>query len=101
MRAAASDRRMSLVQLPNILGQHSLIAVSTRMPFSENVRQVEASATIAIANRARELRSQGRDVLDLGIGEPDFRTPEFVAQAGIAAIQDGHTHYPPVPGIAP
>jgi aspartate/methionine/tyrosine aminotransferase len=71
------------------------------MSFSENVRQVEGSATIAIAARARELRAQGRNVLDLSIGEPDFRTPEFAAQAGSAAIQEGHTHYPPVPGIAP
>jgi aspartate aminotransferase len=71
------------------------------MSFSENVRQVEGSATIAIAARARELRAQGRNVLDVSVGEPDFRTPEFAAQAGIAAIQQGHTHYPPVPGIAP
>jgi aspartate aminotransferase len=71
------------------------------MSFSENVRQVEGSATIAIAARARELRAQGRNVLDLSIGEPDFRTPDFAAQAGITAIQEGHTHYPPVPGIAP
>jgi aspartate aminotransferase len=71
------------------------------MSFSENVRQVEGSATIAIEARARELRAQGRNVLDLSIGETDFRTPEFAAQAGITAIQEGHTHYPPVPGIAP
>ena len=71
------------------------------MPFSENVRQIEASSTIAVAARTRELRAQGRDVLDLGVGEPDFRTPDFIARAGIAAIEQGLTHYPPVPGIAP
>jgi aspartate aminotransferase len=71
------------------------------MPFSENVRQIEASSTLAIAARTRELRAQGRDVLDLGIGEPDFRTPDFIARAGIAAIEQGLTHYPPVPGSPP
>ncbi|MGH6950241.1 MAG: pyridoxal phosphate-dependent aminotransferase [Vitreimonas sp.] len=71
------------------------------MQFSENVRQIEGSSTIAIAAKCRELRAQGRDVIDLGVGEPDFRTPEFIAQAGIASIEEGLTQYPPVPGIAP
>src|SRR5262245_34594096 len=69
------------------------------MRFSENVGQIEGSSTIAIATLCRELRAQGRDVIDLGVGEPDFATPEFIAQAGIASIEEGQTHYPPVPGI--
>lgn len=69
------------------------------MRISENVRQVEASSTLAIAALCRELRAKGRDVLDLGVGEPDFRTPEYIAQAGIAAIEQGLTQYPPVSGI--
>jgi aspartate aminotransferase len=69
------------------------------MRFSENVGQIEGSSTIAIAALCRELRAQGRDVIDLGVGEPDFATPEFIAQAGIASIEQGYTHYPPVPGI--
>jgi aspartate aminotransferase len=71
------------------------------MQFSENVRQIEGSSTIAIAAKCRELRAQGRDVIDLGVGEPDFRTPEFIARAGIASIEKGLTQYTPVPGIAP
>ena len=71
------------------------------MPFSENVRGIEGSATLAIAALCRELRAQGREVIDLGVGEPDFRTPEFVSAAGIASIEQGFTQYTPVPGIMP
>jgi aspartate aminotransferase len=71
------------------------------MRLSENVRQIEPSGTIAIAALCRELRAKGRDVIDLGVGEPDFRTPDFIAEAGIASIQQGMTQYTPVPGIAP
>ena len=69
------------------------------MRVSENVRQVEASSTLAIAALCRELRAKGRDVLDLGVGEPDFRTPAYIAQAGIASIEQGLTQYPPVSGL--
>jgi aspartate aminotransferase len=71
------------------------------MLFSENVRGIEGSATLAIAALCRELRAQGRDVIDLGVGEPDFRTPEFVSAAGMAAIEQGFTQYTAVPGIMP
>jgi aspartate aminotransferase len=69
------------------------------MQLSENVRQIEGSATIAIAALCRKLRAEGRDIIDLGVGEPDFRTPEFVAEAGIASIQQGMTQYTPVSGL--
>lgn len=69
------------------------------MQGSENVRGIEGSATLAIAALCRELRAQGREVIDLGVGEPDFRTPEFIAEAGIASIEQGFTQYTPVPGI--
>jgi len=67
--------------------------------LSENVLGLEASATMAVAALARELRAQGRDIIDLSAGEPDFRTPDFIAQAGIAAIQDGRTRYTPPAGL--
>jgi aspartate/methionine/tyrosine aminotransferase len=69
------------------------------MQGSENVRGIEGSATLAIAALCRQLRAQGREVIDLGVGEPDFRTPDFVAAAGIASIEQGFTQYTPVPGI--
>ena len=73
--------------------------IPARMHLSDNVRGIEGSATLAIAALCRELRAQGREVIDLGVGEPDFRTPEFVSAAGIAAIEQGFTHYTPVPGV--
>jgi aspartate aminotransferase len=69
------------------------------MHLSENIRQIEASSTLAIAALCRQLRAQGRDIIDLGAGEPDFRTPEFIAQAGIASINQGLMQYTPVPGL--
>ena len=69
------------------------------MVFSENVRQIEGSSTLAVAALCRELRAKGRNILDLSVGEPDFRTPDFIAEAGIASVQQGKTHYPPVAGI--
>jgi aspartate aminotransferase len=66
---------------------------------SENVRTLEPSATLAVGALARQLRAQGRDIVDLGAGEPDFDTPDFIARAGMEAIRSGHTRYTPVPGI--
>jgi aspartate aminotransferase len=69
------------------------------MHISENVRELQPSATLAVTALCRQLRASGKDVLDLSAGEPDFRTPEFAGQAGIAAIEQGFTQYTPVPGI--
>jgi aspartate aminotransferase len=69
------------------------------MQVSENVRELETSATIAVATLCKTMRAEGREVIDLSAGEPDFRTPDFAAQAGIAAIVQGFTHYTPVAGI--
>ncbi|HLS47446.1 MAG TPA: pyridoxal phosphate-dependent aminotransferase [Gemmatimonadales bacterium] len=69
-------------------------------PLSLNIQHLEASATITISNEARRRKAAGEDVYDLSVGEPDFDTPAVVAQAGIQAIQKGHTRYPPNIGIA-
>jgi aspartate aminotransferase len=71
------------------------------MHFSENVRELQPSATLAIATLCKNMRDQGREVIDLSAGEPDFRTPDFAAQAGIAAIVQGFTHYTAVAGLLP
>ncbi len=68
------------------------------MAISPNIRELQGSATLAVAALCRQLRAQGRDIIDLSAGEPDFRTPNFAAEAGIAAIEQGFTHYTPVPG---
>ncbi|HDZ71774.1 MAG TPA: pyridoxal phosphate-dependent aminotransferase [Aurantimonas coralicida] len=61
--------------------------------------RVKPSATIAVAQKARELKAAGRDVIGLGAGEPDFDTPDNVKQAAIEAIDRGETKYTPVSGI--
>jgi aspartate aminotransferase len=71
------------------------------MHFSENVRELQPSATLAIATLCKSMREQGREVIDLSAGEPDFRTPDFAAQAGIAAIVQGFTQYTAVSGMLP
>ena len=69
-------------------------------PLSLNVQHLKASETVAISNEAKRRKAAGEDVLDLGVGEPDFDTPAAAAQAGIQAIQKGMTRYPPNVGIA-
>jgi len=66
--------------------------------LSNRVLNMAESATLAMTNKSRELKAQGIDVISLSIGEPDFNTPESAKQAGIDAINNNDTHYPPVPG---
>lgn len=66
---------------------------------SQALRRVKPSATIAVSAKARELIRQGRDVISLGAGEPDFDTPDTIKAAAIKAIQDGKTKYTDVDGI--
>ena len=69
------------------------------MPFlSAALSRIAPSATIAIATRARQLRAEGRDVIGLAAGEPDFDTPDNVKEAAIRAIRDGRTKYTDVSG---
>jgi aspartate aminotransferase len=58
------------------------------------------SETLAMTRIARELKAQGKDVISLSIGEPDFNTPDIVKASAKKAIDDNYTHYPPVPGYA-
>ncbi len=55
----------------------------------------------AVLARATELQSQGRDIINLGIGQPDFRTPEHIVEAAVKALRDGHHGYTPATGIKP
>lgn len=57
------------------------------------------SATIRMAQKARELKAKGYDVISLTLGEPDFDTPDFIKAAAAQALQDGYTKYTPVPGL--
>ncbi len=69
--------------------------------ISDTLARVKPSATIAVTQKARELKAKGRDVISLSVGEPDFDTPDNVKEAGIAAIRRGETKYTPVSGIVP
>lgn len=69
--------------------------------LADALSRVKPSATIAVTQKARELKNAGRDIIGLGAGEPDFDTPENVKNAAIDAIRRGETKYPPVSGIVP
>lgn len=66
--------------------------------FSKRVENLELSETYAILDMVRSLREQGEDIVDLGGGEPDFRTPNHVVDAAVEALSDGDTHYTPSRG---
>ena len=62
---------------------------------------LKGESAFAVLARARKLERAGKDIIHLEIGEPDFPTPENVVAAGVQALQDGHTHYGPTPGLMP
>ncbi len=66
--------------------------------ISNRILNMAESETLAMTAKARELKAQGKDVISLSIGEPDFNTPDSVKEAAKKAIDDNFTHYPPVPG---
>lgn len=68
--------------------------------LSDRVQRVKPSPTLAITARANALKAQGKDIIGLGAGEPDFDTPEHIKQAAIKAIEDGFTKYTAVDGTA-
>lgn len=67
--------------------------------LADVLSRVKPSPTIAVAQKARDLKAAGRDVIGLGAGEPDFDTPDSIKDAAIDAIKRGETKYTPVPGI--
>ncbi|MFP3944671.1 MAG: aminotransferase class I/II-fold pyridoxal phosphate-dependent enzyme, partial [Alphaproteobacteria bacterium] len=67
--------------------------------ISDTLKRVKPSATIAISDKARQLRAEGREVIALSAGEPDFDTPDNIKKAAIEAIQRGETKYTAVDGI--
>jgi len=69
------------------------------VPVARRVQRVKPSPTLAVTARAARLKAQGKDVIGLGAGEPDFDTPAHIAQAGIEAIRGGFTRYTNVDGI--
>jgi aspartate aminotransferase len=69
--------------------------------IADALSRIKPSATIAVSQKARELKAAGRDIIGLGAGEPDMDTPDNIKTAAIEAILRGETKYPPVSGIQP
>ncbi len=67
--------------------------------LADRLQRIGESATLRISGKAKQLREQGIDVIDLSIGEPDFPTPQNIKVAGQKAIEENFTHYTPNPGI--
>jgi len=66
--------------------------------LSDRIRSLSASQTLAMAQRSRELKEKGLDIISLSLGEPDFNTPGYIKEAAKQAIDQDFTRYPPVPG---
>jgi aspartate aminotransferase len=67
--------------------------------LAERLKKVNPSSTLAITSKAKKLKSEGRDIITLAAGEPDFDTPDFIKEAAIEAIKAGFTKYTPSTGI--
>ena len=67
--------------------------------LSKRINNLSESATLAMSRLSRELKQQGKDVISLSLGEPDFNTPDFIKNSAVQAINDNFSHYTPVPGI--
>ncbi len=66
--------------------------------LSDRIKSLSASQTLAMAQKSRELKAKGIDVISLSLGEPDFDTPDYIKEAAKKAIDDNYSKYPPVPG---
>jgi aspartate aminotransferase len=72
---------------------------NTAMEYlSERIKSLSVSQTLAMAQRSRELKAKGLDIISLSLGEPDFYTPDDIKEAAKKAIDENYTRYPPVPG---
>lgn len=68
--------------------------------LSNRLNRLQPSATLAMSQKSNELKSQGIDIVNMSIGEPDFNTPESIKEAAQKAIEENYSHYSPVPGYA-
>ena len=69
-------------------------------PLSDRINKLSTSQTLAMAALARELKAQGKDIISLSLGEPDFNTPDFIKEAAKKAIDENYSTYSPVDGYA-
>ena len=71
------------------------------LQLSEKMNRLGTETAFEVLARAEVLAREGRDIINLGIGQPDFKTPPHVVEAAIKALHDGHHGYTPSPGILP
>ena len=69
------------------------------MKISDKIFNLQTETAFAILAKANKLKKEGKDVINLGIGQPDFSTPENIVEAAIKALKDGHHGYTPSNGI--
>jgi len=73
--------------------------ISISMEYlSDRVKSLSVSQTLAMAQKSRELKASGIDIISLSLGEPDFNTPDYIKEAAKKAIDENYSKYPPVPG---
>ena len=70
-----------------------------QLHFAESLSRLGTESAFVVLARAQKLAAEGRDIINLGIGQPDFRTPEHIVEAGIKALRDGHHGYTPANGL--
>src|SRR5439155_10337437 len=73
--------------------------MSTAVRFAERMSRLGTEGAFEVLAKARRLEAQGKHIVHLEIGEPDFNTPDNIVEAGISAMQNGYTHYTPASGI--
>jgi aspartate aminotransferase len=73
--------------------------MTKKLPLADRVQRIKPSPTLAVSARAEELLAQGKPIINLSVGEPDFDTPAYIKLAAIKAIEEGHTKYTAVDGI--
>lgn len=71
----------------------------SNMVFADNLSRLGTESAFTVLARAQNLAAQGKDIINLGIGQPDFQTPQHIVEAGIKALKDGHHGYTPANGI--
>ena len=81
-----------------LINQITIIGEKTLVTLSKSIKRIKPSATMAVTQKARELKAQGKNIIGLGAGEPDFDTPDNIKKAAIDAIKEGDTKYTAVDG---
>jgi aspartate aminotransferase len=73
--------------------------MTSDLKFADSIARLGTESAFVVLARAQKLTAEGRDIINLGIGQPDFRTPEHIVEAGIKALRDGHHGYTPANGL--